>query len=217
MGFAQERSAFYKRQAMICIVDSGIGNLRSVYKAVEHLGFRAKITSNSRDIKKAAKLILPGVGEFGSAVKGLKAKGVLPAVKKHIFSGKPFLGICLGYHLLFEASDESKKTKGLGIFKGRVKRFPAGLIVPHMGWNAVKVKNSNPGRIIFSGIKNKSFFYFAHSFYPAVEDKNIVLGVTSYGGDFASAVAKGNIYGVQFHPEKSQALGLKVLGNFLKL
>lgn len=202
---------------MIYIVDSGIGNLRSVYKAVGYLGRKAKIISEAKTIRGAGKLILPGVGEFGSAVKGLKAKGVLEAVKKHISSGRPFLGICLGFHLLFERSEESPRFKGLGIFSGRVKKFPSRLIVPHMGWNTVRLNPANPAKKLFSGIKGRKFFYFAHSFYPEVEGKDIILADTSYGIKFVSAAARGNIFGVQFHPEKSQAAGLKFLENFLKL
>lgn len=199
---------------MIVIVDYGMGNLKSVANACKLLGKPATVSSSPNTINKAKKIIFPGVGHFGQAVKELKARKLFSLIKDKITAGVPFLGICLGMQILFEQSQEAPGVKGLGVIKGRVKKFKAkNLIVPHMGWNQIKVNNTG----IFEGIKDGSYFYFVHSYYCQPRDKNIIASTTDYGVNFASSVSCENIWAVQFHAEKSQKLGLKVLANFLKL
>jgi len=209
---------------MIAIVDYGMGNLRSVHKAVERVGFQAFITQNPAAIKKAPGLIVPGVGAFKKAMENLQALGLVDSILEFIAKGKPFLGICLGLQLLFTAGEEFGWQKGLGVFKGRVVRFPfpaAGLIpspdtlkVPHMGWNAVHIRKKTP---LLEGIGEGVHFYFVHSYYPLPEEEEIVATTTDYGGEFVSSVGRGNLFACQFHPEKSQAGGLKILKNFGRL
>jgi glutamine amidotransferase len=195
-----------------------MGNLRSVAKAVESLGKRVKVTDSKEAVKKAKKIIFPGVGHFGKAVRELKRRGIFQILKRKIKEGTPFLGICLGMQLLLEKSQEAPYEKGLGVIKGEARRFSLkDLIVPHMGWNRVdfkKDKKSTPE--LFCGIKNNSYFYFAHSYYCKLKE-DLVAGFTNYGIDFISFFNKDNIWAVQFHPEKSQKLGLKLLNNFLNL
>lgn len=196
----------------IAIVDYGMGNLTSVHSALVFLGARPKVTRDPSHIKKADALILPGVGSFGGAMKGLQKDGLKEAIKEFIAKGKRYFGICLGLQLLFETSEEGR-VKGLGILKGKVKGFRKGLgfKVPHMGWNSVALKAPIPG------IKDGTYFYFVHSYYAEPEDKNIIQATTEYAGvRFASAVSKGNIFATQFHPEKSQAAGLEFLKSFLE-
>lgn len=198
---------------MISIVDYGMGNLRSVEKAFAEAGFPVQRIATAQEVGRAEKLVLPGVGAFGDAVKNLKRGGVDGALKDAAAGGVPFLGICLGAQLLFESSDEDPDVAGLGILGGHVRRFPAGsgLKVPHMGWNSVDVRS---GSKILSGLGESPFVYFVHSFYMEPEDGSVVAGETDYGFRFASAVERDNIVGVQFHPEKSQRLGLRILENF---
>ena len=198
---------------MITIIDYGMGNLRSVQKAVESAGAEAVITDAPAKVKDADKVILPGVGAMAPAVKKLNDIGMIPAIKEFVASGRPFLGICLGLQLLFEESDEGGKVKGLGILKGRVARFSGKLKVPHMGWNELQVEST--AQSIFSGIGKKPYVYFCHSYYVSPSDKSVAAAVTPYGIDFVSAVHSKNIWGVQFHPEKSQETGLKILKNFV--
>ena len=201
---------------MIAIIDYGMGNLRSVQKAVERAGARTKITQKAEDIEEAAKVILPGVGAMRPAMEKLEALGLIPAVKQAITAGKPFLGICLGLQLLFEKSDEGGDVNGLGILKGRVERFSsAKQKVPHMGWNQLKLRK--PVNRLFKDIAPLSYAYFCHSYFVNPKDAKSAAATTDYGAEFVSAVAVDNIYGVQFHPEKSQAVGLKILGNFNSL
>ena len=207
---------------MIAVIDYGMGNLRSVQKALEEVGARTKVTSDASDIRRCGKVVFPGVGSFGDAMKELKRRGLIEPIKSAIADGKPFLGLCLGLQLLFEKSEEAPGVKGLSILKGEVKRFrfpKGGLKVPHMGWNEINVKcqMSNAKNRIFKGVPDGSYFYFVHSYYVKPEDKKVVLATTDYGIDFASGVASRNVYGLQFHPEKSQALGLKILKNFVRL
>jgi len=197
---------------MIAVIDYGMGNLRSVSKALESLGAKVIVTSDAKEIAKADGIVLPGVGAFQQAMNNLTKANILPTLLKSIEEGKPFLGICLGLQLLFTESEEHGLNKGLGILKGRVKSFGSDLKVPHMGWNQVKVKKSG----LFKDIPDSSYFYFVHTYYVEPEDKGIVAGTTEYGVEFTSAVNKENIWGVQFHPEKSSALGLKFLENFCK-
>lgn len=201
---------------MITIVDYNMGNLRSVSKAIEHLGGSARITSNPSEIQNAEKLILPGVGAFGDAMSELAATKLIAPIREFAKSGKPFLGICLGLQLLFESSEESKGAEGLGIFKGTVRAFRSKTVkVPHMGWNNSKIMRPHP---VLKGLPDNSFFYFVHSFYAVPEDKELTLAQTEYGGEtFPAILGKGNVTATQFHPEKSQEAGLLILKNFIEL
>ena len=201
---------------MIAVIDYGMGNLRSVSKALETVGAQVKVTGNPEEIIEADAIVLPGVGAFYRGMKNLGNLGILPAIFKAIEEGKPFLGICLGLQLLFTESEEHGVNKGLGLIKGRVRKFEPTLKIPHMGWNKVKFKMQNSKCKIFDGVPDESYFYFVHSYYVEPDDKDVILATTGYGVEFASAVAKGNIFGVQFHPEKSTGLGLKILENFVK-
>lgn len=200
---------------MISIVDYGMGNLRSVEKAFVQGGAAAKLISTPEEVLTAEKLVLPGVGAFGDAVKHLLHAGLVPALKEAAASGTPLLGICLGAQLLFNSSEENPEVPGLGIFQGRVRKFDdaPGLKVPHMGWNVLKV---NPNSRLLTDLDDggEPHVYFVHSFYMEPEDPSIVAATTHYGSDFASAVESGNVFGVQFHPEKSQQCGLRILRNF---
>jgi glutamine amidotransferase len=206
---------------MIAIVDYGMGNLRSVHKGFERAGFQATVTQDSQEIKTASGLVVPGVGAFRMAMENLRSLRLVDPILAFIESGKPFLGICLGLQLLFGESEEFGPQQGLGVLRGKVVRFPFAdpsrhslrrdLKVPHMGWNAVQVKKRLP---ILAGIADRAHFYFVHSYYPVPEESEIVATTTDYGGDFTSSVGKGNLFACQFHPEKSQHLGLRILKNF---
>jgi glutamine amidotransferase len=207
---------------MIAVIDYGMGNLRSVQKALEEAGAKTRVTSDPAVLRRCDKLVLPGVGAFGDAMKELRRRGLVDPIKNAIADGKIFLGLCLGLQLLFEKSEEAPGVKGLSVLKGEVKRFrfpKNGLKVPHMGWNSVETGSSGqgPGSRILKGIPDGSYVYFVHSYYVKPKDKKAVLTTTDYGMDFVSGVCRDNIYGLQFHPEKSQALGLKLLENFVKL
>ncbi|MBP9854717.1 MAG: imidazole glycerol phosphate synthase subunit HisH [Candidatus Omnitrophica bacterium] len=199
---------------MIAVIDYGMGNLRSVQKALEKLGAQATITDKANEILTAKKVVLPGVGAMAPAMEKLISLGLIESIKQIIKEKKPFLGICLGYQLLFEQSDEGGSIKGLGLLKGQVKRFQT-LKVPHMGWNQLMNKQKNCP--LFTGINNGDETYFCHSYYVVPTDTNVIATTTQYGIEFASSINTENIYGVQFHPEKSQTTGLKVLENFIKL
>ncbi|OIO37307.1 MAG: imidazole glycerol phosphate synthase subunit HisH [Candidatus Omnitrophica bacterium CG1_02_49_10] len=207
---------------MIAVVDYGMGNLRSVQKALESQGADARILSSPESIKEADKIVFPGVGSFGEAMNELRIRGLISAITGSIERGKPFLGLCLGLQLLFDASEEGGNTTGLGIVKGRVRRFDNSLKVPHMGWNGVKIKNQKSkikigGCPLFKGLDDEAYLYFVHSYYVEPEDENIVAARTEYGVDFVSAIWKDNIFATQFHPEKSQEVGLKILKNFVNI
>jgi imidazole glycerol-phosphate synthase subunit HisH len=208
---------------MIAIVDYGMGNLRSVHKAVEQVGAEARVISEPAGIRDASKIILPGVGAFRDCMYNLEQLRLLDPIIRSIETGKPFLGICLGLQLLFEESDEFGLHKGMGVLPGKVTRFPdtirdpeAGepLPIPHMGWNTVEIKKGTP---LFAGIESGSYFYFVHSYYAILQDPDDIAAVTPYGIEFACAVQRDNIYAVQFHPEKSQEKGLRLLRNFGRL
>ncbi|MBI4690279.1 MAG: imidazole glycerol phosphate synthase subunit HisH [Nitrospirae bacterium] len=197
---------------MIAIVDYGMGNLRSVEKGFLKVGFDARIVSDPVSVDNAKGIVLPGVGAFMDCIKNLTDIKLTDAIIKAIGKGKPFLGICLGLQVLFTESEEFGVCKGLNVFKGRVVRFPKSeLKVPHMGWNTLEIKRRPP---IFNGIGDKSYFYFVHSFYVVPEDKDIIAGTTDYGVNFTAMVWKDNVFAMQFHPEKSQELGLKILKGF---
>jgi len=201
---------------LIAIIDYGMGNLKSVSKAIETVGGKVTITSNPDSILNADKVILPGVGAFRDCIHNLKKFNLVEPVKEFIKSGKYFLGICLGMHMLFDISYEFGEYKGLGIIKGSVKKFEniGNLPIPHMGWNVVEKKKSSN---LLHNIKNKDFFYFAHSFYVSPDNSSDILTTTDYGFNFTSSINRENIFGVQFHPEKSQKNGLQVLKNFMEL
>jgi glutamine amidotransferase len=206
---------------MIAIVDYGMGNLRSVHKAFAKVGFPATITQDRAVIAKAQGLVLPGVGAFQKAMDNLRDLGLVDPLSAYIESGRPFLGICLGLQLLFTESEEFGAQRGLNIFPGRVVKFPfstAGyasegeaLKVPHMGWNGIHLRKRPPA---LEGVEEGAHFYFVHSYYPVPEDGGLVATTTDYGGEFVSSVSRGNLFACQFHPEKSQAAGLRILRNF---
>lgn len=197
---------------MVAIVDYGMGNLRSVEKGFLRVGVDAKIVSDTKSIDDANAVVLPGVGAFKDCMRNLTDANLTGALVRAIQKGKPFLGICLGLQVLFSESEEFGICKGLDVFRGRVVRFSEGeLKVPHMGWNNVRIVRRPP---ILDGIPDESYFYFVHSFYVAPQDKGIVATTTEYGSEFTSMVWKDNIFATQFHPEKSQELGLKILKGF---
>jgi glutamine amidotransferase len=222
---------------MIAIIDYGMGNLRSVQKGFERVGHEAVVTSDAREILNASKVVLPGVGAFPDCMRNLEQYGLLDVVRKSISSGKPFLGICLGLQLLFTESEEFGLSRGLNVIKGRVIRFkgpsfdaphsehPAlarshslspganlgTLKVPHMGWNSISIKRRPQS---LQDVPDQSHVYFVHSFHVVPEDKGVIATTTDYGMEFVSGVWKDNVFAVQFHPEKSQALGLSILKRF---
>ena len=197
------------------VVDYERGNLRSVQKALEHVGAKAVVTRDTHAVAKADKMILPGVGAFADCMENLKSFHLIEPIMEFLTTGRPFLGICLGLQLLFTESEEFGFTKGLNIIPGRVVRFPKGLKVPHMGWNAVEIwKKDCP---LLKGIKEGSYFYFVHSYYVVPFDFSVVSTSTTYGVEYTSMVWKENIFATQFHPEKSQSLGLAILENFHRL
>ncbi len=201
---------------MIAIIDYGMGNLRSAQKALEKVGCETIITDNPDNLEMAEAAILPGVGAFPDCYKGLKQKGFVEAIKEFVHTGKPLLGICIGMQLLFEYGEESGGSEGLGIFKGRVVRFPStestGLKVPHIGWNFVQPVNDKLNPLLPN--HKGGYAYFVHSYYAQPVDKNTVLATCQYGIDFPCMVGKDSVLGVQFHPEKSQQFGLEILKNF---
>lgn len=203
---------------MIAIIDYGMGNLRSVEKALQVSGAKTKVTSSPKDIERCDKIVFPGVGAFGGAMRELKRRGLDAAIKSSISDGKLFLGLCLGLQLLFERSEEAPGVKGLGVLKGPVRKFSFkkyALKVPHMGWNSIGHRQKTKGRSLMKDIPDGSYMYFVHSYYADPEDREAVLTTTDYGIKFVSGVAKDNVFGLQFHPEKSQDMGLKILSNFV--
>lgn len=195
---------------LIAIIDYGMGNLRSVQKGLENVGIQAFVTSNPDEVAEAPGVILPGVGAFEDAIANLKNTGMIEVIKEVAFRGRPLLGICLGMQLLFAESKENGCHRGLDLIPGRVIRFPQTEKVPHMGWNQVQMVGDSP---LFDGIPDQSHFYFVHSYYCDPQS-SVSIGICDYGLDFTCAVQKGNLFGCQFHPEKSSGLGLQVLKNF---
>jgi len=200
----------------IAIIDYQMGNLRSVQKGFEKVGHAATITSDPAELEKADRVVLPGVGAFGDAIAELRRRDLVQPIRDAVDSGKPFLGICLGLQLLFDVGYEGGEFEGLGILRGKVVRFdlPPTLKVPHMGWNRCTVKRRAP---ILEGLADGTFFYFVHSYYGVPEDRNDVMLEADYGGSFCAAVWRDNVFATQFHPEKSQADGLRILRNFAEL
>ncbi len=201
---------------MIAIIDYGMGNIHSVQKALEVSGAKVQVTNKPAEIAAADKLVLPGVGAFDDAMDELAKRGLVPVIVEQA-KKKPFLGICLGTQLLFDESQEAKKTRGLGIIAGQVKRFNASgdRKVPHMGWSQLIVKQQNCP--LLSGITGGEFVYFAHSYYPDPSDGAVTAASCDYGAEFSCLVWSGMVYGAQFHPEKSQAVGLRIVKNFVNL
>lgn len=200
----------------IGIIDYGAGNLRSVANAVQALGIEPRIVAAPDDMTGLSHLILPGVGSFGDCMAELEKRGLTAAIREWVASGKPYFGICLGYQILFDESIESPGIPGLGIFKGKVRRFAEdGRKIPHMGWNAAHA--THPDDPIWQGLGEAPYFYFVHSYFPIPADPSIVAMTTDYGDRFASAVRSGAVVATQFHPEKSQQAGLRLLANFLGL
>lgn len=201
---------------MICVVDYGMGNLRSVSKALEKAGGKVQVSSDPADLERADKIVLPGVGAFGEGASELRRRQLFGPLQNVIREGKkPFLGICLGLQLLFEASEESPEAAGLGILAGKVQKFRSRDVkVPHMGWNEVEF--SKPGAKPWKGLKQRDYFYFVHSFYAMPEEPTLLSAATEYGGErFASFLERGALWASQFHPEKSQDAGLQILKNFV--
>lgn len=197
----------------IGIVDYGAGNLRSVKKALDYLGFNNRLVKAPDDMEGLEKLILPGVGAFGHAMAKIKASGLESSLRQWLNSDRPFLGICLGLQLLFEASSESPGVEGLSFFSGKCLKFEA-LKIPQIGWNDIEIKSTTP---LLRGIPPKEYFYFVHSYFVLPVQEDIVLARTSYFNDFVSIAGTGRIFGVQFHPEKSGLAGLRILQNWIEL
>jgi len=195
----------------VAIIDYGVGNLRSVEKAFLAAGCDAVVSSDRAVLMQAERLVLPGVGAFAACVNALSERGFDSLVRQRAVAGTPLLGVCVGMQMLFEESEEFGRTRGLGLLPGRVQVFKTDLPVPHVGWNQVRQQREHP---LFAGIDDRSFFYFVHSFFCRPADSENVLGETEYGPVFASIVGHKNICGVQFHPEKSQTDGLRLLKNF---
>lgn len=202
---------------MVAIIDYGMGNIHSVQKALESLGTSTAVVTTADAVVKADKLVLPGVGAFDDAMSELENKGLVKAILDYVKTGKPFLGICLGLQLFFDKSQEAQSKKGLGIISGEVVRFDnkLDLKVPHMGWNELILQKMNCP--LLKGLNDSEFVYFCHSFYVKPAEESVSAAVTEYGVRFTSIVWRDNVYGVQFHPEKSQKTGMRVLENFVNL
>jgi len=199
----------------VILIDAGTGNLRSVQKALESIGANVERTGEPAKVSSARRVVLPGVGAFGDFMSGLRARGLEEAVKEIVGRGVPMLGICVGMQALFEVGEEMGEHKGLGLLAGKVTRFAESLSVkvPHTGWNQVEVRKPTP---LFDQVKDGTYVYFNHSYYCQAGNVSDVSATTEYGLTYACAVQRGNIFGVQFHPEKSQAVGLRILKNFLE-
>lgn len=199
---------------MIAVINYGLGNLHSVQKAIVYTGGQAEITDDPESILQADKIVLPGVGAFADGIKGLVTRGLVSPLKKAIQAGKPLLGICLGMQLFFDESEENGRHQGLGFIEGNVVAFDEPSIkIPQIGWNQLNLQNDSP---LMKGIQQGSYVYFNHGYYCIPEDQKDVITSTDYGTRFASSIHRGNIFGVQFHPEKSQKVGLQIIRNFVE-
>ncbi len=200
---------------MIAVINYGLGNLYSVQKAIDYVGGKVQVTDDPETILRADKVVLPGVGAFEDGMQGLIITGLVDTIQEIVGQGKPLLGICLGMQLFFEESEEQGQHQGLGLLKGKVKTFTQpGIKVPQIGWNQLDIVKSAP---LMQGISQGSYVYFNHGYYCVPEDPADILTVTNYGIRFASSVQKEDIFGFQFHPEKSQQIGLKILQTFVEL
>lgn len=200
--------------ARVAIIDYGVGNLRSVEKAFAATGTEALVTSDESILRGAERLVLPGVGAFAACMRELSSRGFDELVCERVNEGTPLLGVCVGMQMLFEESEEFGKTVGLGLLRGRVRRFPGDLTVPQVGWNQVQQRGNHP---LLANIADNAFFYFVHSYSCEPDNPSVVVGETEYGVLYPSVVVQENISGVQFHPEKSQAAGLRLLANFARV
>lgn len=200
---------------MIAIIDYGMGNLRSVSKAIEYLGASYRLCSKGKDLAQATKVILPGVGAFGDAMKELRARGFIDPIRELVARKSKLMGVCLGLQLFFEKSEENPGVKGLGIFKGSVKKFRSkGVKIPHMGWNDLKILKKHP---LLEGVRSGEYFYFVHSYCGVPANKSLTLASCKYGQEnFAAVVGNDHVFATQFHPEKSQEAGLRILKNFIE-
>jgi glutamine amidotransferase len=196
---------------MIAVLDYGIGNLRSAEKALQHLGVEAALTTDPAVARRARGVVLPGVGAFGRCMEQLRESGLEPVVHEAVEAGKPFLGICVGMQMLFDASEESPGVQGLGIVPGEVRRLATTERLPHMGWNTLEITH---GSVLFDGLSDGSWLYFVHSYAPVPSDRSVIAATTEYGGEVVAAVEQGHVWATQFHPEKSAANGLRLLENF---
>ena len=201
----------------IGVIDYGGGNLRNVLNTLKHIGREGILVASGGDLDQVDRLIFPGVGAFGDCVSHLDERGLREPVIEWLRNDRPFFGICLGYQVLFEGSEESPESRGLGFFPGKVVRFSGGngLKIPHMGWN--EVNPSHRDGSIWKDVPDPLYLYFVHSFYPRPDDEDLISSRTDYGGDFASSVARGNMFACQFHPERSQESGIQILRNFLQV
>ena len=208
---------------MTALIDYGVGNLYSVEKALTTVGAKVTVTSDAKILEQAEKLVLPGVGAFGDCMKNLEATGLIPTILEQAATGKPLLGICVGLQIMFEESEESPGVKGLGIFKGEVKKISAeNLKLPHIGWNSIKIGRKNSAikfssPKLFENLADKNYFYFVHSYHAVPSNESLITAPTDYGEIVTAAVELGNIFATQFHPEKSGDVGLQVLKNFVEL
>ena len=209
---------------MIAVIDYGAGNLRNVCKALEHVGASIVLTDDVRELERADKVVLPGVGAFADCQMGLKSRGLFEPTRALALAGKPLLGICVGMQLLFDIGLEMGEWEGLGLIPGRIKRFAftphstlntQHLKVPHIGWNQLNV--TQPNHPLMTNVPEGGYAYFVHSYHPEVDDPSTVLATTEYGYDFPAVVARDNVWGIQFHPEKSQDVGLQMLKNFAQM
>lgn len=212
-GVFQLSTFTYQPPRVLALIDYGSGNIRSVFNALQRQGADVRLTSDRAVIERADRVVLPGVGAFGDCVRGLQERGLWDTMQGCLTSGRPFLGICVGYQMLFEESEESPGVRGFGFFKGKVKRFTSsGIKIPQIGWNELAL-TPHP---LWTGLPPSPHVYFVHSFYPEPADPTVITARSTYGETFAAAAARDHVAGVQFHPEKSQSVGLGILGNFLR-
>jgi len=199
---------------MIAIIDYGMGNLRSVEKAFQHIGAEVVVTSNPEVVRQAEGVVLPGVGAFGDAMANLAELGLIPVIKEVVAEGKPFLGICLGMQLLFTSSEEYGEHQGLDLIRGHVRLFRGDFKIPHIGWNDLNLYQNSP---LLQGVEAGDYVYWVHSLLVEPEDKGVLLAGTDYYGEVPGIVGRDNVFGIQFHPEKSSRVGLQLLTNFLNI
>lgn len=202
-------------EVTITVIDYGVGNLRSVTKALEFIGCQVSLTSDPNEVARATKLVLPGVGAFGAGMANLRQLGLVEAIRDAVRKGTPLLGICLGLQLLFDESEEMGRHEGLKLVRGKVVRFPEqnDIRIPHMGWNSLRIRKTEP---LFKSVPDGAMVYFVHSYFPVPNDPSIIAATTEHGIEFVSAIAVDNIFGTQFHPEKSSKIGLQILRNFVE-